>query len=230
MNRQGFTLIELLVTMAIIGILMTVILNLQSSTIAFTAQQNGVAQRLQAINEVSGYIGDRVKAAQSVPDGLSVPASTGGSSTCSRSASAPCLAVVLPVVEPTCGQVINWALHAFHYVARSSVAATEKTPMAGLDSFAYGLRETRVASGSADKTCTDPMTTVPTAFTGTSTSGMVVDNLMLPAAGTPAFAYDAAKQAVTIQLRSVTVSQVGVTEYTPAAGPYELTVFARNVN
>lgn len=233
MRQAGFTLVELLVTMAIIGILLAVILNLQSSTISFTDKQSGLTQRLQAINDVSGYIGDRVKAAQLVPDGLSLPigGTSTGTSACSRAGTEPCLAVVLPVVDATCGLVVNWRLHAFRYVPRSPLPANEKVALPGLDiTGVYGLREIRVPSGVADGTCTAPMNTVPTTFSGTSTSGMLADNLVLPTGTDKAFEYDPDKKIVTLRLRSVAANRAGTLEHTPSSGPYKLQVFARNVS
>ncbi|MFD1734759.1 type II secretion system protein J [Deinococcus malanensis] len=150
MNRDGFTLVELLVGMAILGILMALILNLQSTTIQYSTQQTSNAQRLQAINDVAGYVGAQVRAAQNVPDGLTI-----NGSTCSRAGTVPCLAVILPVVETSAptgctrlpGTVIDWRLHAYRYIPRASIAATDRTPLPGLDSTAYGLQEIRVASG-----------------------------------------------------------------------------------
>ncbi|MFD1734847.1 type II secretion system protein J [Deinococcus malanensis] len=130
MNRDGFTLVELLVGMAILGILMALILNLQSTTIQYSTQQTSNAQRLQAINDVAGYVGAQVRAAQNVPDGLTI-----NGSTCSRAGTVPCLAVILPVVETSAptgctrlpGTVIDWRLHAYRYIPRASIAATDRT-------------------------------------------------------------------------------------------------------
>ncbi|MFD1729885.1 type II secretion system protein J [Deinococcus malanensis] len=222
MNRDGFTLVELLVGMAILGILMALILNLQSTTIQYSTQQTSNAQRLQAINDVAGYVGAQVRAAQNVPDGLTI-----NGSTCSRAGTVPCLAVILPVVETSAptgctrlpGTVIDWRLHAYRYIPRASIAATDRTPLPGLDSTAYGLQEIRVASGAvlldsnADG-CWDRVDTPPTTYSGTVSTGLLADNLILPATGTAAFEYTAATRVVTLRLRSVSQMSSGTTQYT----------------
>ncbi|MFC4636736.1 PulJ/GspJ family protein [Deinococcus hohokamensis] len=234
MRQDGFTLIELLIALGILGILIALVLNLQTSVMGFTDTQNNTATRLQGLNEVSGYLGDRVRAAQAIRDGVSVDGSA-----CSMSATAPCLAVVLPTLNPDCGTdvTVNWTLHAFRYVPRSSMLATEKSPALGLDATtvaAYGLKETQVPlkdlSATELATCTAvaPPSTL-TSFTGTARSGYVTDNLVL-VFGESAFSYDATggKNLVTLRLRSVSSGRNGVI-YTPTSGSYELKVFARNV-
>ena len=68
-REQGFTLIELLVGMAILAILMVAVFSFQQSTSKFADSQNSVAQRLQTINDLSGYLGDQLRAAGGVaPD------------------------------------------------------------------------------------------------------------------------------------------------------------------
>jgi prepilin-type N-terminal cleavage/methylation domain-containing protein len=223
----GLTLVEILVTLAILGILLVLILNLQGSTVQFTSGQDSRARRLATINDVSGYVGDRVKAAALAPDGLTVDGAT-----CSRGAAAPCLTVILPEVDRTCGQVINWTLFAYRYVPRTSLTATEKSPNPTLDTNAiYGLRETRVPSGAANGTCTAPMVTPPTSFSGTVVSGMLADNLVLTT-GQAAFEYDTANKVVIVRLRTVDTARGQGLQYTPALAkdPYTLRVFARNIN
>lgn len=223
----GLTLVEILVTLAILGILLVLILNLQGSTVQFTSGQDSQARRLASINDISGYVGDRVKAAALVPDGLTVDGAT-----CSRGAAAPCLSVVLPLVDRTCGQVINWTLFAYRYVPRTSLTAAEKAPNPILDTNGiYGLREIRVPSGAANGTCTAPMRTPPASFTGTAVTGMLTDNLTLTT-GHAAFEYQVVNKVVIVRLRTVDTARGQGLQYTPALStdPYTLRVFARNVN
>lgn len=226
MNRtQGVTLIELLVAMALMGIILAVLLQFQGSTLSLSERENSRAARLQAINDISGYLGDRVKAAQAVRD---TPA-------CSPSGTSPCLAVVLPKVDRTCGVAKNWTLFRFEYVARSTIPAAERAPAPGLsDTGIYGLKETRTDFGTDatfDSSCQSATAPVapPGASSspaGTATSGYLATNLTLP---TNAFEYDATKRTVTIRLRSAAYSRLKGIEYLPATTPYKLTVFARNL-
>ena len=233
MKPQGFTLIELLLGMALLGVLLVLILDLQSSTISFTTRQSNAAQRLQAINDVAGYIGDRVRAAQSVPDGLIIAGDL-----CSRSGAQPCLAVILPVVEtrpePSCGRqpgtVTGWALHAYRYLPRSSLSAAETSPLPGLELAAYALQDVRVAATGPAGVCPPRLDTVPTSFSGPVSKALLADNLMLPDEGTPAFAYSPITRTLTLRLRSVSRTNAGGMEYTPSRGVYVLSVFARNVD
>ncbi|WP_221088733.1 PulJ/GspJ family protein [Deinococcus aquaedulcis] len=232
MKQSGFTLIEVLIALAIFGILIVLVLNLQTSVIGFTDAQNNAALRLQGLNEVGGYLGDRVKTAQAVRDGITVDGEV-----CQMSAAAPCLAVVLPTLNPDCGTdvPVNWTLHAFRYVARSAIPAAEKTPAPGLDTAsagAYGLKETQVplTDPAVPTTCTAVAPPSNTAsYMGTARSGYVTDNLTL-VAGQNAFSYatTGGKNLVTLRLRTVSSSRNGLV-YTPVSGSYELQVYARNV-
>ncbi|MFD1734665.1 hypothetical protein ACFSC4_30740 [Deinococcus malanensis] len=54
----------------------------------------------------------------------------------------------------------------------------------------------------------------PTTYSGTVSTGLLADNLILPATGTAAFEYTAATRVVTLRLRSVSQMSSGTTQYT----------------
>lgn len=250
MSRAGgFTLVELLIGMAILAVLMVAVFNFQSTTTQFSTNQNSYAQRLQTITDLSGYLGDRLRAAAGVAtDGTSLPdgTSTNTLTSCKLTATSPCLALLLPVVEDergatACGttpatepgRIVGWTLNVYRYVPRDKLDATwTTTKSTTLDGVAQGLVEIRLqdpsnpvpAAGSCGTTRLTPNAT--SAYTNVIARSLLTDEAVV---GTdPAFAYDSTKKLVTMRLRTVQISRSKLT-YTPTTSFYTLNVNTRNV-
>lgn len=249
-RTSGFTLIELLIGMSILAILMLVIFQFQQSTSTYASAQSGAAQRLQTLNDLSGYLGDQLRAAAGVaPSGTQLPdgSAAGTLSSCDPSGSAACLALLIPVVEDergaaACattpatepGRIVGWTLNVYRYVPRSTLDSTLKgAASTTLDAAASGLMEIRLQNPSrpvpAAGTC-GAVQLVPDAVSAYTT--VIGRNLISDEAAIgsdPPFAYDSAQRLVTIRLRTVNVTN-GALVYTPADGFHRLNVSTRNVN
>ena len=218
-STQGFTLVELLVSMALLSIVLGILLTTQSTVIRSSMTQQTNAARLGVITDITGYVGDRVKAAALIPDGVVI---NGASCQRSPATGLPCLAVVVPQVSTT-GQISTWELHAFQYVDPAGLTVLERTP--GLTGVNVALRELVLVS-----TCSQIVPTSATltaCFSGTPSTSLLSDELTLPVSGTAAFEYDSAQRLVTLRMRSVSV-QNGTPSYLPANTSYALKVYARN--
>ena len=219
MNDKGFTLIELLISLALMGVVLGIVMTIQSTVISSSQQQRRQAATLGVLTDITGYIGDRVKSAALVPDGVTL-----GGVTCQRNPSSgyPCLAAVLPQVDSS-GQVTSWELHAFQYLDPAQLTEVERTP--GLIGVNVALRESQLTSSCGVNVPT--IATLTSCFTGTPSTSLLSDELVLPGSGTAAFAYDASQRLVTLNARSVSV-QGGNVMYLPRSGSSPLKIYARN--
>lgn len=219
-NTQGFTLVELLVSMALLSIVLGILMTTQSTVIRSSMAHQTNAVRLGVITDITGYVGDRIKAAALLPDGFVI-----NSVSCQRSPATglPCLAVVVPQVDSTSGKLITWELHAFQYVDPAQLTSQERTP--GLTDVNVALRELQLASTCGQTIPTSA--TLTTCFSGTFSTSLLSDELTLPVSGTAAFEYDSAQRLVTLRMRSVSV-QNGTPSYLPANASYALKIYARN--
>ncbi|WP_052351631.1 PulJ/GspJ family protein [Deinococcus pimensis] len=231
MKTTGFTLVEMLVAMAVFAVAIVALIQFQSFTVSSSTRTSYESQRLISLTDVGGYIGDIVKAAQQVPDGYTIDGLD-----CRRtptSGNLPCLAVVLPVVNASTGEITSWTLYAFRYRLRTVMASTERDNTR-LDAYAYALQEVTVAYDASVTGCgaiTATSTPSITCFTGGSgavTRAWIADNLML-ASGTTMFSFSTASKVVTIALQSVSIQGNSI-KYTPSTSPYTLKVFARNAS
>ena len=217
--RQGFTLIELLVALGLLGALLGVLFSVESSVIQASGKQQATAARLGVITDLTGYVGDRLKTAALLPDGLLL-----GGAACLRSPPAdtlPCLAVVTPQVSG--GAVAVWELHAFRYVSPATLSAQEATPhLQGANVALKELIVTGTCGAAAPVNAT-----LSSCFAGTPVVSLLNDELALPV-GAEAFAYDAAQRLVVLNLRSVS-SVRGQLTYLPAGSNSTLKIYARNV-
>uniref|UniRef100_UPI002869D02F PulJ/GspJ family protein n=1 Tax=Deinococcus sp. TaxID=47478 RepID=UPI002869D02F len=62
-KQEGLTLVEILVAMAILGIILVLITNWQTQTLQITTKTNNLATQTAELNDLTGYIGDRVRSA-----------------------------------------------------------------------------------------------------------------------------------------------------------------------
>ena len=219
-RTQGFTLIELLISLGLLSIVLGILLTTQSTVIRSSMTQQTSAVRLGVITDITGYVGDRIKAAALLPDSVTV-----NGAVCQRSPTSglPCLAVVVPQVG-TGGQITAWELHAFQYADPAGLTVQERTP--GLTGVNVALRELQLVSTCGQSIPTSA--TLTTCFSGTPSTSLLSDELALPLNGTAAFGYDPSQHLVTLRMRSVSV-QNGTPSYLPANDSYALKVYARNV-
>lgn len=246
-REAGFTLVELLVGMAILAVLLAAVFSFQQSTTEYATTQNNQATRLQTVNDIAGYVGDRLRAAGGIaPSSMSLPNGTaaGTSETCSATGTRPCLAALLPVVEDArgaaaCtpavapGRVVGWTLTVYRYVPRAELESTLRGPdNATLDQKAYGLVEIRLNDPSRPPpvagTCGTRQST-PAAisqYTQVAARNLITDQAAVGSAAP--FEVDTALKTVTLRVQTVTAQGTKLT-YTPSAAPYKLTVNTRNV-
>ena len=244
-REAGLTLIEILLALGIMGVVMALITNWQTGTLNITTRTNATARGLTELNDLTGYVGDRVRTAQRVrvaTSGLSV--NSGSGNTCS--ALSPCLAVVLPETNPTTGAVTKYVLFVYRMEPRSKVTA-DKTPDDWAEDHVQVMREYR--SGDSGTT---PVNCVPAAgqtfetATGagcpamqglaglTSVGGfnpyLVADYLtpsdQLPGSAAP-FEWSAATRSVTLRVQFRQQAGGRVTTLPPTQA-YALNVQARN--
>ncbi|MFC4427726.1 PulJ/GspJ family protein [Deinococcus navajonensis] len=246
-RAQGLTLVELLVAMAIMGIIFMLITQWQVSTLNISTRSNAMSRSLGDLNDLSGYLGDRVRAAVRVrvaTSGLSVNAGAGSACSADR----PCLAVVLPEYSPS-GVVSRYNLYVYRMMPRSAVThPDDKVEDPWAEGQVQVLKEYRSEdSGSAPTHCvlgvgeTFDTAAAPACATmrslgsATAFSGLgsyLVADYLTPAsslgAGQVPFAYDSATRVITLAFQHR--QQVrGQTTALPAAEPYTLQVQARNV-
>lgn len=139
--QAGLTLVELLVAMALIGIVFAMITNWQVSTLNISTRTNATSQRLSDLNDVTGYVGDRVRAAlrvRTATSGLSVNTGTGATCATER----PCLAVVLPDPNDN-GQINKYVLYVYRIDPRSVLNADDKVTDTWAETNVAVLREYR---------------------------------------------------------------------------------------
>lgn len=226
------TLIELLVAMAVLGIIFTAILSWQGFTIQASANATSTADQLRKLNDVTGYLGDRVRAAQGIRTaGFTVnPSSAVGAGACN--ATYPCLALLVP--EASAGTAISRCLYLIYRIEpRSALSDADKAADAWADENTKILREYRVVNNTTTKNCNtfkadfDGRTT----FSGISTYYLLVDGLTITSStgvNFVPFAYDTVQRLITLRIRAKQRVR-GQEQYAPRNSPYEFTLRARNV-
>ncbi|WP_373295786.1 type II secretion system protein J [Deinococcus ficus] len=125
---QGFTLVELLIAMGLLGIVLTLVMNWQMSTLNISTRTNALVRSLNDLNDLTGYVGDRVRSAVRVHVFTSGTINTGTTSSTSTlcSPETPCLALVLPVTTPDTGVVTGFDQYIYRMSNRANVSSDDK--------------------------------------------------------------------------------------------------------
>ncbi|GHF34060.1 prepilin-type N-terminal cleavage/methylation domain-containing protein [Deinococcus metalli] len=243
--QDGLTLVEILVAMAILGIVLALIINWQTQTLQLTTRTSAQAQQLADLNDMTGYIGDRVRSAVRVrvaTSGLSVNSGSGNACTTST----PCLVAVMP--EYTSAGTQKFVLYVYRMQDRSAVSTDDKTDDSWAENNVQVLREYRSTDTSStpiscllgtgetfETAAATPCAAMRNLSTLSSVSGLqpyLVSDYLTPSntlpSGASPFVYTANTRSTTITVQSR--KQVsGVIKTVPATGAYTLTVQARNV-
>lgn len=245
-GQAGLTLVELLVAMALIGIVFAMVSNWQVSTLSISTRTNAMSQRLTELNDVTGYVGDRVRSAITVRTGGFTVNAASASNSGQCDATTPCLAVLVRVEEAEssgAGVVYKRSFLRLIYrvESRSTWSATDQDKVANAwadnaDNKIVILREYRercaIGADPSDPDCSafvNNFSKVST-FAGLNRY-LVADHLtsVNQAGGTiTPFAYNTATKTITLAFQSKQRVQNRV-EYMPTDGPYSLQVQARNV-
>lgn len=253
---RGLTLVEVLVAMGLLGIVLLLVTDWQTQTLTLTARTNAQADQLAELNDLSGYLGDRIRSAAQVRlSGFTVNAASAvNNGKCDTTT--PCVAVLSleedadpSTSPPTITR--RWLRLVYRVEPRATWTGADKVPDTWADdpdNAVRVLREyrdscTEVSGGTCSVTGGSPAITVAAyraAFTGAAFSGMspalVADYLTaVDQAGTAIvpFALTAAQPVGAANPVILTFQSVrnvrGTVAYTPGAGAYRLSVQARNV-
>lgn len=114
-RRAGFTLIELMVAVAVVGLLLVGIGAFLNGTMRFSSTSIGVADRMRELNDVSGYVVDNIRRAESVDVG-----------TCSALGSTyECVVLVVPEERGGSTEINAYVDYAYVRVPRADFVALQ---------------------------------------------------------------------------------------------------------
>lgn len=250
-RAAGFTLIELLIAMGILGVVLLLVMNWQMSTLNVSTRTNALTRSMNELNDLTGYVGDRVRSAVRVRVATSNLSINGKACTVNN----PCLAVVLPEPRDD-GEIRKYNLFVYRMDPRSETNADFVASDSWADTNVAVLQEHRSEdSGSSILNCVvfNPGTPAPVARTTfeasnspacvsmrnlasqTNLTGFgkyLVSDYLTPASDLPAtqqpFAYDPASRTMTLNFR-YRQRVNGAVSSMPLDGPFTLSVQARNV-
>lgn len=248
---------ELLVALALMGIVFVLLTSWQASTLDLSTRTAALSHSLAELNDTSGYLGDRIRAA------VRVRVATAGLSVNSLSCTNdhPCLALVVPD-HSSGGTLARYHLHVYRLEIRSRVAPADKVADPWAEANVQVLREYRSTdpfggSGSTPRDCVGSpaqlLASPPMIGSGapayppnnlascqallnlnaaTSLAGMqpyLVADYLTPAGnlGDAPFAYSPADRTVTLRFQYR--QRVRGREMRTPDSPYTLTVQARNL-
>lgn len=239
-RTPGFTLVEVLIVLAILGIILVAVMNVQVGMMRDSARVTGQANRLQELEDASNYVADRLKGASVVSTSLTV----NGESCTISSTTSPCFGVLTREFRDVSGSTPvrpNAYLYlVYRLVPRSTPAEGERVTDTWADSNTLALVEYRklacAPTGQADNlsgavpacTTTTTPTTVPPTLAGAEMN-VIMDRTTVDAVSgtfTP-FAYTASTRKFEIKLR-VKEREQGTVRYAPGNGPLTLIVQHRN--
>ena len=240
-ENSGFTLVELLIAMAISGVIIMAVLSWQLSSTDASIRSNALVQSLSELNDLTGYVGDRVRSAHAIRlDGFTVNSAT-ASNAGKCDSTTPCLGILVldEKYDSSTGNTEKvWKRIIYRMEKRSDWSSTDanktKNDWADKDENKIMiLREYRSTCKVGEAGCDpiafkDGFSTLP-AFSNMQPS-LVADFLTsTDQAGTAIVPFAKTGSAVELKFQYKQPVQ-GKATYLPRTGPYTLTVQARNAN
>lgn len=234
-RTAGFTLVELLISLAILGVMLAALTSVEFSTIKGSSELTVQADQVRALQDLSGYLGDRLRAARDVSTSTTV---NGVPCTLTpASGDTPCFALLVAEARQQ-GTAVQYDPNTYLYlvyrlVPRSQLSMADKTANSWADSNTFAVVESRFVVCQPDPSittipaCSTPPTSLPTSFS-TGAPNVLMDYATLDATSgslTP-FAYDPSGQ-FTLLLRQKRLVR-GSVKYTPSNAPLQLVVQRRN--
>ncbi|MFD1732336.1 type II secretion system protein J [Deinococcus malanensis] len=151
-GNAGLTLVEVLVALALMGTIFALLTSWQASTLNLSARTAALSHSLAELNDTSGYLGDRLRAAVRVRVATANLSVNGAACTNVT----PCLAIVVPEYDP--GGMTRYHLHTYRLEARSRVSPADKVTDSWAEANVQVLREYRSTdpfggSGSTPRDC-----------------------------------------------------------------------------
>lgn len=241
MRSSGFTLIEILVSIAIFGIVMLAILNLQNGTIQTTSNVINASDRLADQTLATSYIADRFRGARVITGTTTTALSLGSTTTCSNAATSanPCIAFITPETTygDASGAMTRYVHLAYRYEARTGFADRQPDVWAdtnGVEIIREYRRELKDLATSCPtlSACTPAQITAAAASAPSASSGLWVNTMLADGftrvATTGTFSpWTISGEALQIRIRSL-YKQSGASKYFPGDGPTTLQVLKRN--
>lgn len=252
--QEGLTLVEIMVAMAILGMILLFVTSWQTQTLDLTTKTNSLAEQLTEMNDLSGYLGDRVRSASQVRlAGFTVNAASAvNAGNCDTTT--PCLAVLAleedadpSTTPPTITR--RWLRLVYRVEPRSTWVSADKVADTWADDAANNIvvvREyrdscTETSTGTCSGSLTLTVANFKASFLASAFSSMnpalVADHLTSVDQGataiTPFALADTTRPVgpsnpVTLTFQTKRTVR-GTAAFMPADSPYTLTVQPRNV-
>ena len=227
-KHAGFTIVEVLVAVFILGIVLTGLLSLVTGTLNFSTVAVSSSDRIRELNDVTGYLGDKIRGASEVVvsgSEINIASAPNGGICEIDDSTTPCFSVVVP--EATSGTGIDKYTQFFYRIEpRSALPDEYKVANSWADDNTYIIKEYRnvLCTGSE---CDDASNREAEMSVSGAQWYLVLDGLQMDFSTQPPFEYVDSSGEFSLNFR-VADHRRGTTRYTPADEPYELTVIKRN--
>jgi prepilin-type N-terminal cleavage/methylation domain-containing protein len=229
-ERLGFTLVELLVSVAILGVLISVIVAMTSGFLGFSRRVSNINTQLADLNDVLGYVALNARRAMRVvgaSDQVRIDPPDGAEFDCSiGSVHGPCIALVVPITNRANSEITGYTLVAYRVAPLSTWGSNPGIAVGWNGDATPALFEytTPLACGAG---CAVP-TVAGTTVSATRTSLVLSDLFLVDEAGAPVepFEVAAAESKITFRLRTRGVGLEGQV-LVPSDRPLEILTLRR---